>query len=213
MRVNNINSNLNFKRVIPIDYIPNKQAKNINGVDEAFMEIQDILNSTEPFFYSKAESEKIRQFFKEKIEDYNGKNGVIFTKANGRTFLITGDDTKYIKSIKNELSKKNIVAKSLEEKEQVVMENRRKLAIALSKKAEDGSNGKPDTLLSFVSNARTEARDTDKTLSKQEVSRFDAIKYQYTYSSNRPQKFKDTIDKKAVTSFRTEIFDKGVLEI
>jgi len=193
MRVNNINT-LSFKRVIPVEYAGYKKAEKVHGVDSALIEVEDILNSFEPFYYSKEESAKIREFFRQRIEDYNGKGGVLIAKTGNRTALLTGGDAIHIKNLR--ASKKS---------EQYV-------SGVIAARMEDGKNGKPQSSIVLKSKARNRALKTDETLTQRESSRFDMIKYGYEYFSKRPEKLKD-LSGKAYTSFAAGICEKAELKI
>lgn len=193
MRVNNINSTLNFRRVIPIEYKKLECAKDTSGFDRGLGDIEYILKAYKPYCHTRKESDKIRKFFWQKIEDYNTKSVSIVEFKDGAA-LLTGKDARHIENVKKS-------GKSDEEISEII-----------AKRIENGEDGRLKSVIILESAARNKADKNGKTLSIRDASRFDSIKYQCTYSSKRPEKF-IARDGKTYTSYQTEIFDEGELKI
>lgn len=209
MRIDNVNrgfgQNLNFKRVIPLNCKQTPNSAPVKGIDPALAEISDILNSIEPFAYSKEETDKIREFFRMKIEDYNGKNGVMITKAGDKTFLVTGEDTKEIRALRKQTAERvkeiSNSEKSNKQKNIEIRRARNDLASEILTKAENGNFKKPDS--GFIFNRK----DTKKL-------HFDSISYYYRYfNTSKPEKYYHMPSERTLTAQRTAIYDEGKLEL
>lgn len=208
MRIGNINGgfrqNVNFTRVIPLNFTKTPNASTIRGIDPALAEISDILNSCEPFFYSKEESSKIREFFRQKIDDYNGKNGVLITKAGNKIYLVTGEDVEEVYAAKKRAQKKisgiKSTAESNKKKDNKISEVKNALFSEIEQKAENGNGRKPDSGF---------------TLNRKDIQnlRFDSISYYYKYYSSYPEKYVHIPSGRTLNLESTAIYDTGKLEI
>ena len=138
MKINSINSTQNFGRAIKV-FTQNKSIS--PKTDRAVLEINKVLNSKQTKEYNKSQSEKIREFFKSALGDYNGKDGIIFRKSrDGNLILLSGKDAKAIKEIEE-----NRPELSNNLKNKIVAEE-------IAKRTETTDNGKQECSFEFSSN-------------------------------------------------------------
>lgn len=90
---------LSFGRVIPVKSVTNPSSENRRKrVDNSTFEIGKVLNSEKTSTYTREEAQSIRDFFKEILGDYNGKNGILLKRTeDGDLFLISGKDAEHLK--------------------------------------------------------------------------------------------------------------------
>ena len=91
---------VSFGRIIPVKSVTNPRAENRRKrVDNSTFEVGKVLNSKNTSTYSREEAKKIRNFFKEILGDYNGKNGVLIKRTeDGDLFIISGKDAEHLKN-------------------------------------------------------------------------------------------------------------------
>ena len=95
MRINSINNNLSFGRVVKISNV-NENSKS-NKQKNNTQEIVRVLKNQSTKMYSKEEAAKIKDFFAETLGDYNGKNEIIFRKTNdGTNVIISGNEANTV---------------------------------------------------------------------------------------------------------------------
>ena len=89
-----------FGRVIPVKSVTNPSAENTRKrVDNSTFEIVRVLNSESTSIYSKEEAKSIRNFFKEILGDYNGKDGILIKRTEaGDLFMLSGKDAEHLKN-------------------------------------------------------------------------------------------------------------------
>lgn len=142
MKINGINQNLSFKRVIKVNSatspLPSRSQKTI---DKCTLEVNNVLNNKKSH-YNKEQEEKIRQFFKAVLGDYTGENPVLMRQnRNGHLFLISGQDAYDVLEIEAKNSSKN---KGDNKKIKKVWE-------LISQRSENGGNSKPESIFTFSS--------------------------------------------------------------
>ncbi len=104
MKINNINTNLSFGRVIQIKSDSQNQTST-DKTDKSTYEICKILNSERTHKYSNQQAQSIRDFFKSILDDYNGQNGILMRKNDsGDIVLISGKEAKKISRIEKKFS-------------------------------------------------------------------------------------------------------------
>ena len=112
MRVSGINNQINFGKVYFIESSTNSPYVKSNKVDDSTYGVSQVLNSKNYRLYSKKDGKKIRDFFADNIDDYNGYNGVKMVRTCQNIFLLTGEDIKeynnFMETKKNQ--KKEIVS-------------------------------------------------------------------------------------------------------
>lgn len=115
-------------------------------IDKSTNEICKILNSKPSKMYSDKQAERIRDFFKSVLGDYNGKDGIVFEKNNkGDILLISGDNCKEYKKIMKK-------AKYLP-----VDTIRDRLNKKIFKKLEGPKNNQPEAAIDFKSGFKTKS--------------------------------------------------------
>ena len=89
---------VSFGRVIPVKSVTNPSRENTKKrVDNSTFEVARVLNSEKSTTYSKEEAQSIRNFFKEVLCDYNGRDGILIRRTNaGDIFMISGKDAKHL---------------------------------------------------------------------------------------------------------------------
>ena len=107
MRVNGINSQINFGNVYLVESSTNSPYVKSRKLDDSTYGISQVLNNKTHRLYSKKDGNKIRTFFADKIHDYNGKNGAKMVRSGYNIFLITGKDiSEYNKFIEPQRQKR-----------------------------------------------------------------------------------------------------------
>ena len=91
---------VNFGRIIPVKSVTNPSPENTRTrVDNSTYEIGKVLNSEKTTIYSKEEAQKIKNFFKEVLGDYNGKDGILIKRTEaGDLFMISGKDAEHLQN-------------------------------------------------------------------------------------------------------------------
>lgn len=91
---------VSFGRIIPLKSVTNtNQINQRKRVDNSTFEVAKVLNSEKSLVYSENEAQKIRNFFKEILSDYNGRDGILIKKTGeGELFLISGKDAKHLQN-------------------------------------------------------------------------------------------------------------------
>ena len=89
---------VSFGRVIPIKSITNPSSENKRKrVDNSTFEVAKVLNSEKTKTYSQEEAQSIRNFFKEVLGDYNGKDGILIKRtASGDLYMLSGKDAEHL---------------------------------------------------------------------------------------------------------------------
>lgn len=87
---------VSFGRIIPVKSATNPSCENKRRrVDNSTFEVAKVLNGEKSSVYSNDEATQIRNFFKEVLGDYNGKNGILIRRTeSGDLFMISGSDAE-----------------------------------------------------------------------------------------------------------------------
>lgn len=90
---------VSFGRVIPVISMTNPSSENTRKrVDNSTFEVAKVLNSEKTNAYSKEEAQSIRNFFKDILGDYNGKDGILIKRTEaGDLYMLSGNDAEHIK--------------------------------------------------------------------------------------------------------------------
>ncbi len=94
MKVSGINNQINFGKVFLVTSSTNSPYIKSRKIDDSTYGVSQVLNSRNHRLYSKKDGNKIRSFFAENIDDYNGYNGVKMVRTCQDIFLLTGNDIK-----------------------------------------------------------------------------------------------------------------------
>lgn len=155
MKINSVNSNLNFKRAIPVStsvYYPNSG----RALYENTIEVAKVLNSKKSSTYSQESAIKMKEFFKSVLVDYDGRAGIEFRKLPEQNMLVmlSGKDLNAIKqieeeqrSLKKSINKSKTISRS--KKKQSIEELHSKVDNEILRRLEDGVKGKPKSNLHF----------------------------------------------------------------
>lgn len=146
--------NLNFGRVIGIKYTGEDKDEK-----RKTKEVEKVLNSKTSEIYTDEQSDKIREFFRNVLYDYNGKDGVRTVKSkSGEIFLLSGKDFKNYNKLnqKKEQRIENMFNDfSINEKErskqikQIKKNAIEKIEHLVIQNQENGKSKKPETTLLF----------------------------------------------------------------
>ena len=156
MKINNINSQINFGRVIPVKttFIQNNNAiTDGQKEDKAVIDVVKVLNGSGSDLYTKEQSDTIRMFFKNILGDYNGQNGIMLRRVQNQMVILSGKDAEAIKNMEKfrtsdsgkkqhgrKVSKKNRFTKV-----QMEVDNE------IKKRLENGKQLKDESLIEFKS--------------------------------------------------------------
>lgn len=222
MRINNIGGNTAFGRVIKLN--APKERVEFSETDRKFgslYELQKVLNSEKTDIYTRGEANKIREFFKNILGDYDGKRGVMITKAYGDTVILSGEDVKKVAELEKKhgiiydvsSEKADGTRKSRKAREkQTRAENNQKARVAIAKEIqkrnENGENNKPETgiNLAFKTNQRNGINRID-------TAKFGGFEYASMHLINVPKKHKDHPKAGQLTVFRSVSYEEDKLNI
>ena len=181
MKVQSVNSIINFGRVIEIKSATNPElSKDRMKLDNFTYKINDILNSSDVSGYSREERKSIRRFFKDILEDYNGYNGILIRRfGKNRIALISGDDFNYFNRL--EKNYKNDIrylyngndAKIKKRKSEFYKE----FDSAIIHRLENGKSKKAESLIQFDSSQIQEKKDNQQTNQSALKAKIDRFKY------------------------------------
>ncbi len=149
MQINSINNNISFGRIVKIvntNAHPNSKEQKNNTQD-----IISILKNLKVKKYSKEETAKIKNFFAGTLEDYNGKNEILYrTTKKGDNVLISGKDA--IEILKMEIKQRKKINRL---NKKIDMPERQKISLAdksyngidsyINRRIEDGKGQKLNT--------------------------------------------------------------------
>ena len=175
MKIQSVNNNINFGRVIEIKSATNPEfSTDRMKLDNSTYKIHDILNSNNVTGYSKEEQNSIRKFFKDVLEDYNGHNGILIRRfGKNRIALISGSDFDYFnkmeKRYKNDINHLYIWddAKIKKRKSEFYKE----FDSAIMHRLEDGKSKKSESLIQFDS-SQCHEKNTQQFSLKAKINRF-----------------------------------------
>ena len=155
MKVNSVNSNLGFKRAIPVTtsvYYPNSG----RALDESTIEVAKVLNSKKSSAYSQDTATKMKVFFKSVLGDYNGTNGIEFRKLPEKNMIVmlSGKDLNAIKRleeqqrpIKKQINKSKTLSRN--NKKKVIEELHTQVDKEILRRLENGADGKTKSHIDF----------------------------------------------------------------
>lgn len=170
MKVNNINTAAAFTRAIRL---LDGQANRISKYDDEKMssirELQKVLNSRESEIHPDNTAQKIRNFFKEILGDYNGENGIIIRPFGRKIILFSGKEADKLKQLDAQAAyTKDQVDRSChvkrKRKDLIIQNAKKKVETGALDMLENGGNNKPNSTLEisfkdkFVKNSEFETQ-------------------------------------------------------
>ncbi len=193
MRVQSVNSAINFGRVIEIKSVTNPElSADRMKLDNFTYKINDILNSSDVTGYSRGERKAIRRFFKDVLEDYNGYNGILIRRfGKNRIALISGKDFEYFnkmeKNYKNDIY--NLYSTDEAKIKKRKSEFYKEFDRAIMHRLENGKSKKAEAIIQFDSSQLQEKKDNQQTKQSAVKAKIDRFKYTvfsqiYQYGDN-----------------------------
>lgn len=218
MRINSVNGATAFGRVVRLKAPPEKI--DFSAVDREFgvlYELENVLNSKEIGSYTEDEADKIREFFKKILGDYNGENGVMIEKAFGETVIISGEDAETVKELekKHKVSYRNSSwrhkAKGKVKSKEFAKVKRACLPIAkeIEKRSESGFEDKPNSEISFSYRTYPSGKNADI----KDFSKFGQIEYASMQYIDRVRKTNDSAKFGMLTVLRSISYEKDELKL
>ncbi len=218
MRINNIGANTTFGRVIKLNAPPQKVEFSADDRNFGVLyELENVLNSRGSGVYTRNESNKIREFFKNILGDYSGKNGIMIEKAFGDTVIISGDDAKKVKELEEQygLSYSHISRKTKRHgkngnKDSVKAKNARVLiAKEIEQRSENGLLGKPNSQIDFF----FKTAKSGKKANFVDCSKFGKFEYTSMHYIGSGRKMDDVPKLRAHTVFRSISYEENNLNL
>jgi len=217
LRINNIDANTAFGRVIRLNPPPSRVE--FSSDDRYFgvlHDLENVLNSRGSAVYTRGESNRIREFFKNILGDYNGRNGIMIQKAYGDTVIISGDDFQKINELEKEhgVSYSNISSakgrkKNKDNRDSKSKEARILIAKEIEKRNENGKYGKPDSKInSYFKIVSKSTKGAPAAYVK-----FGKFDYSSMHILDRETKFEDTAGTRAHTALRSISYEENELKI
>ena len=203
MRVNNINARASFARVIAIsDERTGKISKYDDEKMNSLSELQNVLNGHRSSIYSNNAAQKIRNFFKDILGDYNGKNGITIRSFGDDVILFSGEEANKLKQLEHQANYAKDQVQCLcnmkrKRKDGIIKNLKRKLTANALDMHENGKNDKPQSFIKlnfedkFVKNGQ-----------KLPLQRINNISYSSEYN-NGALFCADKADKKSRSRFCT----------
>ena len=213
MRINNIAANTAFGRVIKLNAPKEKVEFSADDRDFGVLhELENVLNSRNSRVYTKSQSEKIREFFKNILGDYNGENGIRIEKAYGDTVIISGEDAKKLKELeeKHGVSYKRVSAfKARGKNAEISWGACVSMGREIEKRKEDGMLGMPDSAINFSFKNIKDGKKAGRT----DYSRFGKISYTSMHFISSERKMDDIPKLGTHTVFRSISYEENSLKI
>ena len=209
LRVNNTGVNTSFGRIIRLNPPEGYGDFSINNrVFGNLYELENVLNSRNSSVYTKNEANKIRDFFKKILGDYNGKNGIMIKKAFGDTVVISGEDVKKVRELElqNNISYSNLDSgigkkKRRKEKKKGFIE----IAEKIRQANENGAFGKPDSIINKKKKKMSKTGSFDS-------SKFKKFEYEYMHQKTNSVKYDDEPGAKVHGALRSIVYEADTLE-
>lgn len=218
MRINNIGINTAFGRVIRLNAPPQKVEFSADDRDFGVLhELENVLNSRGSVAYTKNQANRIREFFKNILTDYNGENGIRIEKAFGDTVIISGEDAKKVKEMEEKygISYRNISnrqksrGKGRNEKAVKPKDARVLIAREIQKRNENETLGKPKSEINLLFKTPSKG----KSKGRVDFSKFGIIEYSSEHCINNERKMEDSVKMGVHTVYRSISYEADKLEI
>lgn len=217
LRINNIAANTAFGRVVKLVAPKEKVEFSANDRDYGVLyELGNVLNGRNSRVYTDNQANKIREFFKNILGDYNGENGIRIEKAFGDTFIISGKDAEKLKALEEEhkISYRNVSGdrkngKSNSKKAEADRSARFLMGKKIAKNKEDGTHGRPESTIEL--SLRT-IRD-GKNAGRKDVSKFGKFKYSSMQVIDKERKMDDSHKLGSHTVFRSVSYEEETLKL